>query len=315
MSLRAAASTGFHAPTPGQANLINTNQFPDAVTQTVVTAGTLPPTSPVAALFGGKELTPEESVNYSAGIVLTPVPQLTASIDYYRIKVEDRIGLTQRYTLTPAQRASLVASGFPAAADLTQVNFFTNGYDTLTKGIDAVVSYNTAIGPGQFAATAAYNHNDTEITHADAGVISVQTSTRIERQTPENTATLTTEYHWDRWNVLLRGRYYGSWTDPLGDNPAQNQRVGQLTFVDLSAGVTIRDNIKLTLGLENLLDRYPERALYNTFVGIGPAALAVREGRPTGVPARGGRLLTIRLRAAALRTDAKHGSVRGTFRA
>ena len=72
------------------------------------------------------------------------------------------------------------------------MNFFTNGYDTLTKGIDAVVSYNTAIGPGQFAATAAQNHNDTEVTHADAGVISVQTSTASR----------------------------------LGGNAAQNQRVG-----------------------------------------------------------------------------------------
>lgn len=268
VSLRAAASTGFHAPTPGQANLINTNQFPDAVTQTVVTAGTLPPTSPVAVLFGGKELTPEESVNYSAGIVLTPLPNLTASIDYYRIKVDDRIGLTQRYTLTAEQRASLVASGFPAAADLTQVNFFTNGYATLTKGIDAVVSFNAPFGPGQFAATAAYNHNDTQVTRADPGVISVQTRARIEDQTPGNTATLTAEYQWDRWNVLVRGRYYGSWTDPLGDNAAQNQRVGQLTFVDLSGGVTIRDNVRLTVGFENLLDQYPERALYNTFVGI-----------------------------------------------
>jgi iron complex outermembrane receptor protein len=268
LSLRAAASTGFHAPTPGQANLINTNQFPDAATQTVVTAGTLPPTSPVAVLFGGKELTPEESVNYSAGFVLTPTPNLTASVDFYRIEVDDRIGLTQRYTLTAEQRAALVAANFPAAADLTQVNFFTNGYATLTKGIDAVVSYHRAFGPGQLGITAAYNHNDTEITRADPGVVSVQTRTRIEDQTPSNTATLTTEYQWGRWDVLVRGRYYGSWTDPLGDNPAQNQRVGQLTFVDLAAGVEVSDAVKLTVGFENLFDEYPERALYNTFLGI-----------------------------------------------
>jgi hypothetical protein len=37
--------------------LIDTNQFPDAATQTVVTAGTLPSTSPIAVLFGGKEFT------------------------------------------------------------------------------------------------------------------------------------------------------------------------------------------------------------------------------------------------------------------
>jgi iron complex outermembrane receptor protein len=268
LNLRAAVSTGFHAPTPGQANLTNTNQFPDAATQTVVTAGTLPPTSPVALLLGGKELTPEESVNYSVGFVITPAAGFTASVDYYRIKVEDRIGLTPRYTLTQAQRDSLIAAGFPAAADLTQVNFFTNGFSTLTQGVDAVVSFHTALGGGTLGITGAYNYNDTEITRAQPGVISVQTRTRIEELTPKNTATLTTDYRWNAWSVQLRGRYYGSWTEPLGENPAQNQRVGQLTFVDLLLGVALRENIDLTVGFENVLDKYPERALYNTFLGV-----------------------------------------------
>lgn len=268
VNLRGAVSTGFRAPTPGQANLINTNQFPDAATQTVVTAGTLPPTSPVALLFGGKELAPEESVNYSAGLVLTPHESLVASIDFYRVKVTDRIGLTQRYTLTDEQRAQLVAAGFPAASDLTQVNFFTNGYSTLTKGIDAVVNFNSSIGPGDLSATLAYNHNETEITQADAGVISEQTRARLEEQTPQDTATLQTEYRLDRWNLLARARYYGAWTDPLGNDPAQNQRVGALTFLDVSAGYELRAGTLLTAGFENVLDEYPERALYNTFLGI-----------------------------------------------
>jgi len=207
-------------------------------------------------------------VNYSAGLVLTPTANLTASIDYYRIKVDDRIGLTQRYTLTPEQRAALVAANFPAAADLTQVNFFTNGYATLTRGLDAVISFHSALGPGQLALTGAYNHNKTEITRADPGVVSVQTRTRIEEQTPRNTATLTAEYQWGRWDILARARYYGAWTDPLGDDPDFNQRVGALTFFDLTGSVRVTDAVKLTLGLENVFDRYPDRALYNTFLGI-----------------------------------------------
>ena len=268
LNLRAAVSTGFHAPTPGQQNLTNTNQFPDAVTQTVVTAGTLPSTSPVAVLFGGKPLQPEEATNISAGFVFTPWESFTASVDFYRVKVDDRIGLTQRFTLTPAQKAALVAAGFAGAQDLTQVNFFTNGYSTRTQGIDAVLSYRTALGAGLLNLVGAYNHNNTEITHADAGVIDLQTRTKIEDQTPHNTATLTGEYQWNAWSLLLRGRYYGSWTDPLGNVAAQNQRVGQLTFVDISGTYAFSDSINVTAGLENVFDEYPERALYNTFVGI-----------------------------------------------
>ncbi|WP_212758242.1 TonB-dependent receptor domain-containing protein [Usitatibacter palustris] len=45
------------------------------------------------ALFGGNpNLKPEESKSYTAGIVFEPMPNLSASVDYYQIKVEDVIG-------------------------------------------------------------------------------------------------------------------------------------------------------------------------------------------------------------------------------
>ena len=68
MALRGAVSTGFRTPTVGQANILNvTTAFTGGV---LADEATLPPTHPAARLVGAQPLTPEESVNFSAGTVL-----------------------------------------------------------------------------------------------------------------------------------------------------------------------------------------------------------------------------------------------------
>jgi outer membrane receptor protein involved in Fe transport len=43
--------------------------------------------------FGSKDLEPEKSDNYSIGTVLTPIPNLTMTIDFWKIEKKDTIGL------------------------------------------------------------------------------------------------------------------------------------------------------------------------------------------------------------------------------
>jgi outer membrane receptor protein involved in Fe transport len=43
--------------------------------------------------FGSKDLKPEKSDNYSIGTVLTPIPNLTMTIDFWKIEKKDTIGL------------------------------------------------------------------------------------------------------------------------------------------------------------------------------------------------------------------------------
>ena len=88
-AVRGAVSTGFRAPTVGQANILN-------VTTAINDAGrledqaTLPPTHPASALVGGEPLTPEESINYTVGTVFN-VGDVDITVDYFHIKVKDRI--------------------------------------------------------------------------------------------------------------------------------------------------------------------------------------------------------------------------------
>ena len=69
VALRAAISTGFRAPTPGQQNAFNvTTAF---IGGELTNQGVVPSTSKVAVARGGGQLQPEKSRNYSVGTVFT----------------------------------------------------------------------------------------------------------------------------------------------------------------------------------------------------------------------------------------------------
>jgi iron complex outermembrane recepter protein len=273
--LRGAVSTGFRAPTPGQVNLTNTNQFPDPA-GVVRTRGTIPATSQGAILLGAVPLTPEESTNFSLGFVLTPANNLTLSVDAYRIDIDDRIGLSQSFLLTNAQRDALVAAGVSGASELYEANFFTNGFSTETEGLDAVLSWRSPVGPGTLGITSAYNHNRTKVTKSDPGVVSNQTRLALEQGLPRDTANLSVDYAWGQWSLFARGRLFGDWVSQGSTtDPAFNQTVGEEVFLDIAATYDATDSISVTLGADNVLDNYSDKAQFLTYVG---------RVYPTGLP-------------------------------
>ena len=102
VALRASASTGFRAPTPGQQHAFNVSTEYDHALMDLVNNGTIPSTSRVARLRGGVALQPERSVNYALGAVVDSGP-FNVTADYFRIRLKDRLALTQLFALTPAE--------------------------------------------------------------------------------------------------------------------------------------------------------------------------------------------------------------------
>ena len=117
LALRGTVSTGFHAPTPGQSNVetLSTTFIPGTATQ--VQIGTYPVTSSIAKYYGATTLRPEESDNFSAGVVLTPLQNLLLTVDWYDIEVRHRIdSISQQFNVThggyyQAQRPGLRRRG------------------------------------------------------------------------------------------------------------------------------------------------------------------------------------------------------------
>ena len=149
IALRATASTGFHAPSPGQSNVetLSTTFIPGTTTQ--VQIGTYRVTSAVAQYFGATTLEPEESTNLSFGIVLTPIDRLLITIDAYRIEVDDRIGISQQFTVTQADIDALADLAIVGVGGTVQ--YFTNGFDTEDRGRGPGGHLRVPGWPGQLA--------------------------------------------------------------------------------------------------------------------------------------------------------------------
>ena len=63
----------------------------DGSTGLQIEEGLLPSTNPAAIAAGGKELKEEESTNYSIGFTADVTDNMTLTMDYYLIEVNDRI--------------------------------------------------------------------------------------------------------------------------------------------------------------------------------------------------------------------------------
>jgi iron complex outermembrane recepter protein len=285
LALRGTASTGFHAPTPGQNNVetLSTTFLPGTTTQ--VQIGTYPVTSADAIFYGAKPLKPEESTNLSGGIVLTPLTNLLVTIDGYQITVRNRIGISQQFNVTNADIIKLPALGYVGAGGTVQ--YFTNGFNTKTKGVDLVATYPLSLGNlGTLDTSFAYNYNKTDVTKFDPLVISTARIVDIQHYAPNNRANLNLSYGWGPIHVVLRENYYGTFRD-------QNDYPGQLfsaTYTtDLELGYQVLKNLTAAIGGRNITNEFPDKIantkaspIYSTTGGESDGELYPRTGGPFG---------------------------------
>jgi iron complex outermembrane receptor protein len=254
LALRGTVSTGFHAPTPGQSNVetLSTTFIPGTATQ--VQIGTYPVTSTVAKYYGATTLKPEESTNYSAGVVLTPSDELLLTVDWYSIAVRHRIGISQQFNVTPAAIANLSDLAYVGAGGTVQ--YFTNGFNTQTRGVDLVGTYHINIGPGRLATTLAYNYNITDVTAFDPTVISQMRIIDIEHYAPNHRANLTLDYQLGPIAAVLHENYYGTFRD---ENDYPGQLFSAKWTTDLDFAYTVWHNVTVAVGGKNLFNTYPDK--------------------------------------------------------
>lgn len=264
VALRATVGTGFHAPSPGQNNVqVLTTSFSQGVS---LQQGTFPVTSAVAQFYGAIPLKPEKSTNYGVGIVLKPSSALTATIDYYNIKVRDRIFISKSYPVTDVNIAALPELASVGAGGTVQ--YFTNSLDTTTKGVDLVGTYHMDVADGRLNLSLAYNYNTSEATKYDSAAIATYQIIDIKRLAPNHRATLAG--NWSRGNlaVNLRENYYGTWVDAndyptaydaSGNNVTAGQEFGEKFTTDLDASYTFMDHYTATIGASNLFNIYPDK--------------------------------------------------------
>ena len=255
ISLRSSLSTGFRAPTVGQANVSNVQTNLDG--GVLVDSALLPPTNPIAVQLGGSELQPEESQSYTFGGIYT-YDDFFLTVDYYHIEVSDRISQSDKINLSQNDKDVLRAAGVPNVDSLQQVSFFTNDFDTTTQGVDVVANYSTDLFAGSTKFSLAYNWNETEVTKFSAitGAFKVK---RLEEDLPNHRATLTWAQSYDDFSFFTRVNYYGEYQGVHVDYDATAITADSAVTVDFEANYFVNDAITLSAGAQNIFDQEATR--------------------------------------------------------
>jgi iron complex outermembrane receptor protein len=281
-ALRGAASTGFRAPTPGQL-FTNTIAIGFEGANPIETA-TLPPTNPASVFFGAVPLEPEKAENFSAGMVFTPSRRLTVTLDAYQINVKDRIGLSGNFdveiegnpTATAARRAQLRALGVENFATLGRVRYFTNAFATRTRGADLVINHNVQADIGNFATTFAANYNKTKLTRGGPPVITRERGGDIEQGLPRVRGNISETWTSDKFTVTGRVNYYGKYKSFATPANGGDLTIGDEVSLDLEVGFQPIKAVRLSVGVENLFNEYPDRN-FRCAGGRGALVNGVRE--------------------------------------
>tara|TARA_R110001583_G_scaffold6086_2_gene31767 strand:+ start:3239 stop:5818 length:2580 start_codon:yes stop_codon:yes gene_type:complete len=251
-SVRGSISTGFRAPTVGQANYSNLQT--ELSEGKLVDTALLPATNPIAIELGATELTPEQSQSYTLGAVWN-VGDVFLTLDYYNISVDDRVSKSTSYTLSDENKIALKNADVANVDSIQQVSFFTNDFDTTTTGIDFIGNYSTELFNGDSTFSLAYNYNKTEVNRFSEDVTGSFKVSRLENDLPNHRATLTWSQSWDEVSFLLRGNYYGEYQGVHVDYDATVNTGESAITLDAEVSYFINDSFTVSIGAQNLLDQ------------------------------------------------------------
>ncbi|MBP7817028.1 MAG: TonB-dependent receptor [Phenylobacterium sp.] len=281
IAVRGTASTGFRAPTLAESFYSATNVSPtSAFVQ-------LAPNSPAARLLGIDALKPEESTNYSIGIVAHPLPAMTLTLDAYQIELTDRIfGSSSLYgtrggvLTSPQVLAAILANGnvLDPTVTTTGINIFSNGLDTRSRGVDLVISYPTDLGDyGRIDWSLSGNYNTTKVTKVKAPPAPLATpsvpfpagqtlfagnaKSLLETASPKYKLGLNALYSFGALTVNLTETVYGkssALSDP-GTGPLLQTSIGTTAITDLEVSYKFFDAVTVSIGANNLFNKYPDK--------------------------------------------------------
>lgn len=293
---RGSISTGFRAPSLHQQFFTTTST--NFISGVPVDISTLAVTSPAAQALGAEDLDPEKSFNISFGATANPLRGLNITADFYQIKIDDRIVLTENLTATRDAVGNPCFTGTGCSAlggaiatilnnngfnTIGAARFFINGLDTTTKGLDVIASYRwRPEGFGSWLLTAAYNRNKSKIDkRIDAlGPLSAvpglvlfgrEQGLRFTKGQPRTKIVLSADGEYQKFGLTARTTRYGKVLAPDAAAPLppdqasltalgpDDQKLSAKWITDLELRYNLLEQVELAVGANNLFDVYPDR--------------------------------------------------------
>jgi iron complex outermembrane recepter protein len=276
LSIRASLSTGFRAPSLQELNYTHTatvfitdqNGIPQPVDFT-----TYPTSSTAARVLGIQELSEERSTSYGFGLTYQLAHKLDFSVDAYQIDVKDRIFRTDNFN------AGEVGYNFDEVIGAQgEAQFFINGADVRSRGLETVLNYTTQFsGRSVLTFNVATIFSKNELIKRKVADLKVANLTdeqlvnkylnrqvvgQFETGTPRTKVISYINWDLGKFSAMIRGTYYGEVTELSTSTDDEgnywDQTFSAQTIFDLSLGYKLSENIKLSVGSNNIFDKYPD---------------------------------------------------------
>jgi iron complex outermembrane receptor protein len=268
LTLRGSVSTGFRAPSLQQINL-QLAQASFVPGEGIQTKGLVNNNSPQSRLLGVPKLKAEKSLNYTAGLGLSPTDNFSVTLDYYTIRVKNRIVLSSEIGHTDNPEGDgldkvLRDNGIVA------VSFFVNGIDTRTQGLDFVSSYrNIRLGRGVLGLNLAANYtlenkaldikNPPLIAAAGQTVVDRTQLALLLSSRPKSKVIFGADYKIGKVSLNLNNTVIGPTTfHQSGLSENLDTRFTSKVLTDLGGTVTLLKNVTLAVNAQNILNVVPE---------------------------------------------------------
>jgi iron complex outermembrane receptor protein len=244
ITLRGSVSTGFRAPTLHQI-YTQKSQYSFVPGQGIQVSGIINNVSPQARQLGIDPLDAEKSTNITIGIGAKPSRNFNFTIDYYNIKVEDRIVL-----------------GDKVDTQFGTVAWFENSFDSRTSGLDVVANYsNIMLGTGKLGFNLSGNitFQNERISPVKSNNFGQTLESLMFTSRPDTKWILGANYKIGKFDFSVNNTYFGKTTfDQDGlDSNLKTEFIPKIV-TDLGINFSATDKLTLALNVNNLLNVLPE---------------------------------------------------------
>lgn len=274
IKLRSSFSTGFRAPSLAQIyyNLTFTNFIGNRPSESLLVANN----SSVARRFNIDKLREEKARNFSLGFETRLSPTFSITIDTYYISINDRI---------------ILSGNFDASSlnlEIDNVQFFANGVNTETKGLDIMLNWQKKWANSKLFIDFSGNINTMEITDINNRMLDEETFFGVREQqfllasAPPSKFNFGITYEFKKLQTSLYFTRFSQvnlidWQitqDVANFNNSEAQRLEAATDMyapkittDLHFSYQLNKIINIQLGADNLFNIYPTQQ--NNFTDSG----------------------------------------------
>ncbi len=230
---------------------------------------------------GNRDLDPETSTSWTAGVVWSPTANFDISLDYFDIRMRDQVQDMDVNAILRDEASCRLGTLDPtsptcvdALSRITRVNgdlygIYVNPINVArenTSGVDLSAHYRLSTRAGDFRF--GLNHSwvrDHDFQQYDGDPVEDQFAVNSGFDIPRTKTSATVAWNRDRWSASVHGERLGKL--PTSDSydqvydPADgiSPWIGATWRYNLSAGYRINDAMQLSLGVNNLFDKMPPK--------------------------------------------------------